>query len=375
MKVLQLISIHQWTGPAEYVVKISKYLKTNHESVIVGFRSFYKGEFKNRLIKEDVDFTEKLKFPRGFKIKYLIEDFRRLSKLIDDYSPDIVHCHNSIENILTALIKKRNKNFLLVRSIHNSKYLKKKPFAEALFKSNDFIITNCNYFKENLIHRFDLNNNNVEVIRGFVDLEKFNSGRSKHFLKEQYGLNNTVNIGMVARFQPHRGHKFLIDAFCKLLKEYDNIRLILTGRGEILPELKKYVNILNISDKVIFTGYINKKLPELLNSLDIFVLLQEGSDGTCRAVLEAMATGLPIVTVKKGALKETIVDNKNGFFIDDKNNIEMLSEKLKILINNRELRYNTGQYSRQLVEENFSENIQLEKYYRFYKKILNERNN
>jgi len=88
-----------------------------------------------------------------------------------------------------------------------------------------------------------------------------------------------------------------------------------------------------------------------------------------------MATGLPIVTVKKGALKETIVDNKNGFFIDDKNNIEMLSEKLKILINNRELRYNTGQYSRQLVEENFSENIQLEKYYRFYKKILNERNN
>ncbi len=375
MKILQIISIHQWTGPAEYVLKISKYLKTKNESAIIAFRSYYNGEFKKRLIEAEIDFTEKLKFPRGFNLKYLWNDFKNLQNLIEDFSPDIVHCHNSIENILAAIVKRQKKNFILIRSIHNSKYLKKKLFSQKLFHTNDFIITNCDYFKKNLINNFKLNKDRIEVIRGFVDIDRFFPAKKKDFLK-QYGLTeNTINIGMVARFQPKRGHKFLIEAFYQLLKKYDNIRLILTGRGESLPDMQKYVKELNIENKVVFTGYIGKELPDLLNSLDIFVLLQEGSDGACRAVLEAMATGLPIITVKKGALQETIIENKNGLFINSKENIQQLVEKMEILLSNKNLLNSMGNFSRKLSEKLFSEQIQVEKYYKFYKSILNERFN
>ncbi len=373
MKIIHLISLHQWTGPAEYVVKVAKFLKSKKEQVIIGFRNFYKGEFKNRLIKQGIDFTECLSFPRGFKPTMMIKDFTNLTKIIETFSPDIVHCHNSIENIYSSLIKIRRKNFILVRSIHNSKYLTKKPFAKILFNSNDYLLTNCNYFKREMIEKFNLPENKIDVIKGFVDLKKFKPEGNKDFLEKNYKIKNSVNIGMVARFQPHRGHKYLIDAFIKLAKKFENIRLILTGRGESLIPLKEYVKNLNLSDRIIFTGYIGEDLPELLRSLDIFVLLQEGSDGTCRAVLEAMATGLPIITVKRGALKETIVEEENGFFISDKRDVQQLVHKLQLLIESHEIRERMGRLSRIFAENDFSEDKQLEKYYKFYRRILNER--
>ncbi len=371
MKILHLISVHQWTGPANYVVELLKYLKKHNCEVLVGFRNFYEGVFKEHLINEQLNFTETLKFPRGFKPSYILKDYISLKKVVEEFRPDIIHCHNSIENILSVFLKKSNKSFKLIRSIHNVKSTKKKFMSSYLLNCNDYIITNCSDFRDRLIAEQNIFPNKVKIIKGFVNENKFNISINKNFLSEKFGVNkNSLKIGMVARFQPHRGQKILIEAFCKLIKDgHSNIKLILVGRGEELENLKKYVKKINQDKNIIFTGYIKDNLPDLLNSLDVFVLLQEGSDGSCRAVLEAMACGLPVVTVFKGALKDTVVDGYNGLFIESKESVNDLYLKLKKMINNKSLRNEMGSNSRKLIEKKFSMEKQLKKYYDFYREI------
>ena len=172
---------------------------------------------------------------------------------------------------------------------------------------------------------------------------------------------------MVARFQQHRGHEFLVRAFKNLKNK--NIKLILTGRGEYKENIEKLVDNLGLNDDVIFTGYIKNELPSLLRSLDVFVLLEEGSDGTCRAILEAMASGLPIVSVEKGAIKESVVNGVNGFLISAKEDVKSLTEKLKILIENKNLREKFGENSRKIAEEKFAKDKKLKEFLNFYLNI------
>jgi glycosyltransferase involved in cell wall biosynthesis len=376
MKILQLISVHQWTGPADYVIKLTKFLSENGCETLLGFRSFYEGALKELLVNENINFTEELKFPRGFKPYFIYKDYKSLKKLVESFKPDIIHCHNSIENILSSMLKKKSdaSNFKLVRSIHNLKSTQKRFLSRYLLNINDYILTNCNDFKEKLIADQNIDSRKIKIIHGFVDFPRFNLMAKNDFLSVNYGVDkDDIRIGMVARFQPYRGHINLIKAYLKLISDgHKNVKLILVGRGEILESLRKYVKVKNLNQNIIFTGYIKNELPMLLNSLDIFVLLQEGSDGSCRAVLEAMAAGLPIVTVYKGALKDTIVDNYNGLFIDDKENVNVLYSKLKQLVKNKNLRITMKERSRELAEKKFSMEKQLKKYYEFYKEIVKE---
>jgi len=374
LKILQLISAHQWTGPTDYVITLAKYLQDKGFDSMIGFRSFHKGSLKRHFIENSINFTEDLKFPKGFHPILLFRDIFGLFKIVKDFTPDIIHCHNDIENILAVFIKKfSGASYKVVRSIHNEKFMKRKIFSSFLLNFNDYIITNCSEYRDLLLSFMEIPSHKLEVIKGFVDKNKFcgESRRSNFFIKN-YGIGDEyIKIGMVARFQESRGHKYLIDAFQSLKRlGYNNIKLILVGRGEVLDSLKIYVKKLGIDSDVVWTGYVRENLPELLHGLDIFVLLNRGSDGSCRAILEAMASGLPVVGVRRGSFIDTIIEDKNGFFIYSKSNVPMLAEKLKILIDNKELRLKMGEESLKIVDSEFSKDKQVEKYLLFYKKIM-----
>ncbi|HSJ97865.1 MAG TPA: glycosyltransferase family 4 protein, partial [Myxococcota bacterium] len=69
---------------------------------------------------------------------------------------------------------------------------------------------------------------------------------------------------------------------------------------------------LGIADRVVFAGQREADYPAVLRALDLLTFLVPGSDGTCRAVLEAAACGLPAVTSRRGALPEIVVDGETG---------------------------------------------------------------
>jgi glycosyltransferase involved in cell wall biosynthesis len=88
------------------------------------------------------------------------------------------------------------------------------------------------------------------------------------------------------------------------------------GKGERRDALVDLVARLGLQRQVLFAGYRDADLPAVVASLDVFVLLGAGSDESCRAALEAMAAGRPVVAARVGALPDAVVHEETGLLVD-----------------------------------------------------------
>jgi glycosyltransferase involved in cell wall biosynthesis len=103
---------------------------------------------------------------------------------------------------------------------------------------------------------------------------------------------------------------------------------------------------------VLFAGYRDADLPAVLASLDVFVLLGAGSDESCRAALEAMAAGRPVVAARVGALPDAVVHGETGLLVDS--NPESVAAALERLLANANERRAMGEAGRSRATELFS---------------------
>jgi glycosyltransferase involved in cell wall biosynthesis len=124
------------------------------------------------------------------------------------------------------------------------------------------------------------------------------------------------------------------------------------GKGEERPRLEQLVADLGLSDRVIFTGYRDRDLPAVLAAADCFALMGAGSDESCRAALEAMAAGRPVVARRVGALPETVVDGETGILLE-RDEPEALGHALADLLANPARARAMGQAGRRRAHEVF----------------------
>jgi glycosyltransferase involved in cell wall biosynthesis len=106
-----------------------------------------------------------------------------------------------------------------------------------------------------------------------------------------------------------------------------------------------------------------------LSEADIFVFPPREPEGHPWAIIEAMAAELPIISTDKGAIIESVIDTKNGFIVESQNP-KMIAEKLKLLIENSELREQMGKESHRLYLENFTEEKMVDKYTFVFKTMI-----
>jgi hypothetical protein len=135
--------------------------------------------------------------------------------------------------------------------------------------------------------------------RGVVDAERFSNA-------ERFGgaanafRSGSPRIGIVARVQAHRRFDLLVDAFALLAAREQRVKLVVIGRGTRMRELLEVpVRRRGLEARVEFMGYRREDYREVLARLDVSTLLVPGSDGSCRAVLEAAAAGIPCVVTRR----------------------------------------------------------------------------
>lgn len=175
------------------------------------------------------------------------------------------------------------------------------------------------------------------------------SDKEKSLIKNMFHLKEIVILS-VARMSDEKGIKELLYAFKKLNNEFNNISLLLVGEGKNRIQYENIVNVFHITN-VGFTGHLEQKLlPLIYGSSNIFVLPTK-RDPWGLVINEAMASGLPIIsTDKAGASYDLIKENANGFII--KENIkEELYEKMKLLIEDNELRNKFAEESSNIISE------------------------
>jgi len=195
----------------------------------------------------------------------------------------------------------------------------------------------------------------TRVIYGGVDFERFRPDLSGESVRREFAVPaDAPAAGIVARLTHERGHRWLLNAVPEVARRLPEARFFIVGRGPLKRPLRGELASSPLRERVIMTGYRRKDLPETYAALDVALFLGMGSEGTCRAALEAMATGRPVIATRAAALPEIVEDGKTGLLVE-LDNVGELAEATVRLLGDRAQRERMGRAARQAVLDRFCE--------------------
>jgi phosphatidylinositol alpha-1,6-mannosyltransferase len=324
LTVLHLVANRWWTGSAEPVIRLSTGLRARGHRVLLGLIAGDRFEQKAR--EAGLEPLPGLSLEVRGNPLHALADLRRVRQAVRAEAVDVVHVHHSHDHWLGWLGRGRAG---LVRTFHNARAVRLSWPSPWLYRRTDALIAVSREIEERG-RRAGIPASLLERVDGVVDLERFAEGDGAAIRKE-FDLGSAPVVGCVARLAPRRGHELLIRGFQRLLPEYPQARLLLVGKGEARARLEAFVAELGLAREVLFAGYRDADLPGVLQALDAFALMGAGSDESCRAALEAMAAGRPVVGRRVGALPETVVHGVTGLLVDD-DRPESVASALRALV-------------------------------------------
>ena len=316
-----------------------------------------------------------------FRFRTLFEmrsiPFVRATNFLSDLDFDVVHAHEiyqpiSIQSFYAALKKKKPYGFTQHRSYcpKNAQGSFLKLFYQSIGKK---IIDSCAFVSATSSSAVEFLRSlgvkrRIEKLPNCLDTEKFRPD-IKTNLEEKLGLQDHRSILFVGRLHKEKGVKYLVKAFRIIRDRYLDTKLILAGNGPERKNLELQVTKLNLQNDVVFLNYFPyKKMPELYNVCDIFVL-PSVVEPFGMVLIEAMACGKPVIGSKVGGISDIIENGKNGFLIEPRNSYQ-LAEKIKILLSDEELRIGFGRKGRAKIQNTFSYVAVAQKAAKIYEEVL-----
>lgn len=314
-----------------------------------------------------------IKFPYAKDYPIAIPGKRkRIFKILDEFGPDLLHWSSpSLLGDYATQYSRRSHvpNVTIYHSHFNSyvDYFKKVPFRKAignflekkiirLYKRAGLILAPTSSMKEFLSENY-LEGSRIGIWGRGIDNEKFSPRHRSEALIDKWGGRDKTKILFVSRLVHYKETDMLI-RLSQILRE--DTLLIITGEG---PEREKMERECDPS-KTVFTGkLVEQQLSEVYASADLFVF-PSLTETFGNVVLEAMASGLPVLAANEGGPKNIIQEGKTGFLLEPKNE-KAFNERIDLLIDNRplydEIKENALSYARNVSWDNIIK--QLYKYY------------
>jgi glycosyltransferase involved in cell wall biosynthesis len=247
-----------------------------------------------------------------------------------------------------------------------------RTYEKKLMDRSDALIAVSKYTTEELTELYGIKEEKIHVIYNGVDILKFKPRPNRAELRREFELEGKKKIVLfVGRLYHRKGLEILLHSIPSVLRDVKEVKIAISGTGFKNKEesLRKLARKLEIEDYVSFLGYVpDEKLPDLYAASDIFVL-PAIYENFPFAILEAQATGLPVITTKVGGIPEFLVDNENGFLIDPGDS-DQLSQKILTLLQDPKLSREMGERGRRLIEEKFSWGLITSQVIDLYHKLL-----
>ena len=191
----------------------------------------------------------------------------------------------------------------------------------------------------------------IKIVHFGTDTRKFNPEQRDKRLREELGIQDSLAIISLRRFEPIYDVGSLIAAIPLVLKEVPKVKILLVEKGSQEAELKELAESLGVSDRVKFVGWIPEdELPRYLASADIYVSTSLSDAGLAASTAEAMACGLPVILTDFGDNRKWVEDGVNGFIIPLKAP-EALAAKIIHLLKDEETRKRFGSINREIIME------------------------
>lgn len=307
----------------------------------------------------------------GINVTYSLKSTQELNEFLKDF--DIIHSHHAFTPLALKAVKAgrtlEKGTLLTTHSIsfaHESKLWQALGLTFPLFshylKYPHRIIAVSKAAKAFIEHFTDTK---VEIIPNGVDDKTFHPNWNKEEIKEEFGIEGEV-ILYVSRMSYRKGPHVLLNAFSQI----KDATLVMAGNGELSPFLKAQAKFLGIEDRIRFLGYVpTKELPKIFGMADIFVLPSITAEAFGIVILEAMASGVPIIATTVGGIPEVIKESESGLLVPPSNELE-LKNAIEKLLNDESLRKWLGQNGRKAVEEKYSWNNVIKEIEKAYEEVL-----
>jgi 1,2-diacylglycerol 3-alpha-glucosyltransferase len=369
----------QYNGVVVSVEQLVEQLRAHGHKVYI-FAPLIKGyKDKDKYIYRIPSFKMLNGEPDIFMPKYLSAENL---KTIKDLKFDIVHAHGNGAFSALGLATARLKRIPYVLTFHtmhkeythfimDGKLIKPK-MAEIFLKTFgnicDATTTPSEKMKKELLE-YGVKRP-IEVIPNFIDFSEF-SVKNKAILRKKLNIQQSASIVLsVGRLDKAKNFEFLVRAFSKIKNK--NAVLVIVGKGPRQNNLNSLAVKYKIEDKVYFAGAFSyEEMPYIYKDADIFVFSSR-SETQGVVVLEAAASGLPLVVTDDPAYKGMAEDGVNSFVVPFKE--DLFAQKLDLLLSDKKLRERYSNSSKKVARENFDPKTWTERLVNFYKETIENYN-
>lgn len=369
--VLQIVSNLNKNGPAFVVNDLSLGLKNNNCEVIIASSG---GVLEKELESNGIGIINiPIQRIDGNKVKMLgkyaynfISSIRSLVRIIKEYDIDIIHAHQPVPIMIGKIISKICKK-PIVTTAHN--IYDPKVLTSKMYTKGDLVISVSEKVRISMINTFGVPKDKVFTIHNGINTKRIqNSMYVKGSIRDEFKINKDCTlVGVIAGLREQKGLDYFIKSAKCIIDEIDNVKFIIVGEGPLKNSLVELTKSLDISDKVIFTGFRND-VGNIINDIDIFCL-SSLYEGLPIALLEALANSKPVLVTDVGGIPEIIEHGVNGMMVPPRN-VELFSNTLKSMLLNKDLIEKLRINAYKSISEELNENSMAIKHIYIYKKLI-----
>lgn len=345
MRIMEIVSGTAVNGALVTCLEVTKALAERGHSITLVCRpdSWIAGELKDTDV--EIVYSSLKRWPP--------QELRRIANEARQRDIDVFHTHMSSANFF-GIILRRMTGIPCVATANNR-------YIQLHWMFNDFVVaasdaTRKFHQRYNLVPR-----RKIDVVYNFIEDSRFQgvSESARNTIREQWELpQDALAVGAIGDVIQRKGLVHLVRAMPRLLEQVPHAHIISIGhtRCTYVREVKAEISKLGVENHFTWAGRRND-MPEVLSALDACVL-PTLEDNLPLAILEAMASGLPVVASRVGGLPECVLENETGFLVPPADH-DRLADALIRLLSESSMRLKFGENARQKVRDTFSRDSQV----------------
>ena len=296
----------------------------------------------------------------------------RLRALLDHHRPAILQVNSSRDSWIGAiagrLVRPRPK---LLRIRHISAPLNRNVTTRLLYRHllDQVVVTGGEKTRRELIERDGLAADRVVAFPIGLDVACFRPGPPDLDLRQELGLSEGhLLVGLISYLRSYKGHEYFIEAAKIISAKRNDVTFIIVGEGPEEQPIRKLIEQLRLTDRMKMLGF-REDLLNVFRSLDVFAIPSVEGDTIPQVLMQALATGLPVVSTTVGSIPDVVIEGETGYVVPPRD-ATALADRIMILLDDAGLRARLGREGRALVESTYSIDRMLDRMEAVYRQLV-----
>ncbi|MBF0502171.1 MAG: glycosyltransferase family 4 protein [Candidatus Riflebacteria bacterium] len=314
MKIIQILNSPNWSGASSYCVTLSERLmRLGHEILLLT----EPGKPLDEARRLGIPCDDTIRLNHRNPLLY-VHAMKRMQTVFKDFQPDIISSHINEGAWMAGMMARKAAPHAAVVRTRGDIDPPKSHFINRYVhhRWTDHIIVSSRLHKRLCTKLLDFPADKIDVVYGAIDINRFKpeADPSRAFRAEIGATPETVVICMTARLDPVKGHEYALSALARVASMKIPFLAVFLGYENscTFAWLRQEATRLGLADHI-RTFDRRYDLPAIISSIDVGLIASTGSEANCRAALEFMACGKPVVTTSVGVIPEIVIEDEQGF--------------------------------------------------------------